>query len=173
MRKAIPSLLTALLAVAVAAPAAAQQAQPFQHEASVFGSWEDRDEPENVEILNLNLRYGYFVSPRLVGTGSLSRSSFDGDGSSTASTTFLVGAKYYFGELRRQGIVPFVDGGIGFTHDDAGRDDDTNLSWEFGGGAALFFTESTSVDAALRLFGTRADARTKGLRAFLGITTRF
>ena len=173
MKKAIPILLAAVLAAAVAVPAAAQQARPFQHELSVFGSWEDRDEPEKVEILNLNLRYGYFMSPRLVATGSLTRSSFESDAGDTASTTFLVGAKYYFGELRRQAIVPFVDGGIGFTHDDTGSDDDTNLSWELGGGASLFFSESTSIDGALRFYGTRADARSKGLRAFLGITTRF
>jgi opacity protein-like surface antigen len=173
MKRAIPILLAALLAVAVAFPAAAQQARPFQHEISLFGSWDDVDEPEKVEVLNLNLRYGYFMSPRLVATGSLMRSSFESDGGDSASTTFLVGAKYYFGELRRQAIVPFVDGGIGFTNVDAGGDDSTDLSWELGGGASLFFSENTSIDGALRLFGVRADARTKGLRAFLGITTRF
>jgi opacity protein-like surface antigen len=173
MKKAIPILLAAVLSAAAALPAAAQQARTFQHEISVFGSWDDVDEPEKVEILNLNLRYGYFMSPRLLATGSLTRSSIDAGADEATSTTFLVGAKYYFGELRRQAIVPFVDGGIGFTNVDAGGSDDTDVSWELGGGASLFFTENTSIDGALRFYGTRADARTKGLRAFLGITTRF
>ncbi len=172
MKKAIP-ILAAVLGVAVAFPTAAQQAQPFRHEVSLFGTWDDVDEPQNVEILNLNLRYGYFVSPRLVATGSLSRFSFEGEGTDQSSTTFLVGAKYYFGELRRQALVPFVDGGVGFSNVDSGAGDDTDFSWEVGGGVSLFFTEHTSVDGALRLFNTKTDARTKGIKAFFGLTTRF
>lgn len=167
--------MTMLLAVVLAGTAgvAAAQAQPFQHEISLFGAWDDVDEPEKAEQITLNLRYGYFVSPRLVATASLARSSFEGSGVDTASTTFLVGAKYYFNELGPQRIVPFVDGGIGFTNIDTGRDDGTDLSWEFGGGVAFFFSQNTSVDAALRLYNTDTDARTKGLRAFFGLTTRF
>lgn len=172
MKRANAILLAAALA-GLAVPAAAQQAQPFQHEASVFGSWDDVDEPQKAEIFNLSLRYGYFVSPRLVATGSLTRSSFEGEGVDTASTTFLVGAKYYLSELRRQALVPFVDAGIGFANIDSGRGDSTDFSWEAGGGASLFLTDHTSIDGALRLYNTKTDARTKGIRVFVGLTTRF
>jgi opacity protein-like surface antigen len=167
--------MTMLLAAALTgiAGVAAAQGQPFQHEISLFGAWDDVDEPEQAEQLTLNLRYGYFVSPRLVATASLSRTSFEGSGVDTASTTFLVGAKYYFNDLAAQRIVPFVDGGIGFTNIDTGRDDGTDLSWEVGGGVSFFFSQNTSIDAALRLYNTDTDARTQGLRAFLGLTTRF
>jgi opacity protein-like surface antigen len=167
--------MTMLLAAVLAGTAgvAAAQAQPFQHEISLFGAWDDVDEPEQAEQLTLSLRYGYFVSPRLVATASLARTSFEGSGVDTASTTFLVGAKYYFNELGPQRIVPFVDAGIGFTNIDTGRDDGTDLSWEVGGGVAFFFSPNTSFDAALRLYSTDTDARTQGLRAFLGLTTRF
>ena len=168
--------MTMFLGAALAgttAVAGAQQPHSFRHEVSLFGSWDDVDEPEKAEALNLSVRYGYFVSPRLLATGSFSRTSFEGGGVDTAATTFLVGAKYYFGELRPQGLVPFVDGGVGFTNIDTGRNDGTDLSWEFGGGVAMFFTPNTSVDAALRFYNTDTDVRTKGIRAFFGLTTRF
>jgi opacity protein-like surface antigen len=171
MKRAVGFFLAAALA-GVAASAAAQ-APSYSHEISVFGSWDDVDEPEKAETLNLNLRYGYFVSPRLAATASLGRTTFEGSGVDTASTTFLVGAKYYFSELRAQSLVPFVDGGIGFTNIDTGRDDGTDFSWEFGGGVAFMFTENVSFDAAIRLYNTDTDIRTKGTRAFLGLTTRF
>lgn len=171
MKHALAIALAAALG-GVAASAAAQ-APAFRHEASLFGSWEDRDEPEQQEILNLNLRYGYFVSPQALATLSLSRLSVEDSSGDAATTTVLLGAKYYFGELRRQGLVPFVDGGVGFTHIDTGVDDGTDLSWEFGGGVAMFFTENTSVDAGLRFYNTDTDVRTKGIRAFIGLTTRF
>jgi opacity protein-like surface antigen len=172
MNRALAIVLAAALG-GMAASAAAQQAPAFRHEASLFGSWDDRDEPEKQEILNLNLRYGYFVSPQALAIVSLSRLSVDDSSGEAATTTVLLGAKYYFGELRRQGLVPFVDGGVGFTHIDTGVDDGTDLTWEFGGGVALFFTESTSVDAGLRFYNTDTDVRSKGIRGFLGLTTRF
>jgi opacity protein-like surface antigen len=171
MKRAVNFLLAAALA-GVAASAAAQ-APRLTHEIAVFGSWDDVDEPEQAETLNLNLRYGYFVSPRLVATASLGRTTFEGSGIDTASTTFLVGAKYYFAEVRAQSLIPFVDGGIGLTNIDTGPNDGTDFSWEFGGGVAFMFTESTSFDAALRLYNTDTDIRTKGTRVFLGLTTRF
>jgi opacity protein-like surface antigen len=172
MKHALAIVLAATLA-GTAASAVAQQTHSWRHEASLFGSWDDIDEPENAEVLNLNLRYGYFVSPRALATASISRLSVEGGGSESSSTTFLLGAKYYFGDLRPQALVPFVDGGVGFTHVDVGGDDGTDLSWEFGGGVAMFFTPNTSVDAALRFYNTDTDVRTKGIRAFLGLTTRF
>lgn len=169
MKKAIPIVLAAVLC-GMAAPAAAQA---NLNEVSVFGSWDDVDEPEEAEVFNLQVRYGRFVSPRLVATASLTRSSFESRGADSASTTFLIGAKYYFNEPRAQVLVPFVDGGVGFTNIDTGGNDSTDLSWEVGGGASLFMTERTSFDGALRLYNTETDARTRGIRLFVGITTRF
>jgi opacity protein-like surface antigen len=171
MKRALITLLA--LALAGTAATAAAQEFPFRHEVSIFGSWDDVDEPEPQETLNLNLRYGYFVSPRALATASLSRLSVEDSSGDAASTTFLIGAKYYFGELRQQSLVPFVDGGVGFTHIDTGVDDGTDLSWEFGGGVSMFFSQNTSVDAGLRFFNTDTDVRTKGIRAFVGLTTRF
>jgi opacity protein-like surface antigen len=173
MKKALGTILAVALAGAAAGAAAQAQAPSFRHEVSLFGSWDDVDEPEKAETLNLSLRYGYFVSPKLVATASLGRTTFEGGGVDTKSTTFLVGAKYYFSELRSQSLVPFVDGGVGFTTIDTGRDDGTDFSWEFGGGVAFMFSENVSFDAALRLYNTDADIRTKGTRAFIGLTTRF
>lgn len=173
MKRAIPIVLAAVLC-GMAAPAAAQaQAYPYQNEVSLLGSWDDVDEPEEAEVFNLQLRYGRFVSQQLVATVSLTRSSFESRGADSASTTFLVGAKYYFSVPRAQALVPFVDGGVGFTNIDSGGNDSTDLSWEVGGGASLFMTERTSFDGAIRLYNTETDARTRGIRVFVGITTRF
>lgn len=172
MKKAMTIFLAAFLA-GTAASAAAQTTHSFRHEASLFGSWDDVDEPEQSETLNLNLRYGYFLSPRALATASLSRLSVESRAGDAATTIVLVGAKYYFGDLRPQGLVPFVDAGVGFAHIDTGRDDGTDLSWEFGGGISMFFSANTSVDAALRFYNTDTDARNQGIRAFLGLTTRF
>ena len=151
----------------------ATPARTVNQELSLFGSWDDVDEPENVETVDLVVRYGYFVSPRLVATAALSRSTFEGSGVDTKSTSLLVGAKYYFGEIRAQTLIPFVDGAIGVTTIDTGRNDGTDFTWEFGGGVAFMFTEATSFDASIRLYNTDTDIRTKGTRAFLGMTTRF
>jgi hypothetical protein len=150
---------------------AAAQAQ--SNEISIFGSWEDVDEPVDAEVLSLNLRYGRFMTPRVVAMGTLSRNSFDAPGVDSTTTAFLVGAKYYFGELRPQAIVPFAEASIGFANTDSGPNDNTDLTWEFGGGAALMIDERTSIDGSLRFYNTDTDARTRGLRLFLGLTTRF
>lgn len=172
MKRAIAILLAGGLAAAAAGPVAAQT-YPFRHEVSVFGSWDDVDKPANVEMLNLNLRYGYFVAPQLVATGELVRSSFEGAGVDQTSTSFLVGAKYYFTPLRPQQLAGFVDTAIGFADVDTGQRSDTDLAWQIGVGASLFFNERTSIDGGLRLYWVDTDVQTEGIRFFVGITTRF
>lgn len=158
-------------ALLLATGTAAAQAQ--SNEISVFGSWDDVDEPVDAEVMSLNLRYGRFVSPRIVAMGTLSRQSFEASGVDSTTTSVLVGAKYYFGELRAQAVVPFAEASIGFANTDSGPNDNTDLSWEFGGGAALMIDQRTSIDGSVRFYNTDTDTRTKGLRLFLGLTTRF
>jgi hypothetical protein len=169
-------LMAALFAAALTALSgqAMAQAQAHSNEISLFGSYDDVDEPTEAEVFNLNLRYGRFLSPQLVATLGLNRSSFETDAAESTSTAILVGAKYYFGEVRAQNLVPFADAAVGFANTDAtGVGDSTDLTWEFGGGAAFMFSEATSLDAALRFYHTDTDSRTKGLRLFVGLTTRF
>jgi hypothetical protein len=155
----------------VASGTAAAQAQ--SNEFSVFGSWDDVDEPVDAEVMSLNLRYGRFMSPRVVAMGTLTRQSFEAPGVDSTTTAFLVGAKYYFSEVRAQAIVPFAEASIGVASTDSGPNDNTDVTWEFGGGAALMIDERTSIDGSVRFYNTDTDARTKGLRLFLGLTTRF
>lgn len=171
MKKAIAAMLAAAGLGLAALPAAAQQT--FSNEISLFGSWEDQREPRNAEVTSLFLRYGRFVGPQLVGTGTLSRTRFEGGGNDSATTTFTVGAKYYISQPRAQAMVPFLDAAVGFANVDTGGRDSTDLAWELGGGVSWFFTGSTSFDAALRFFHTETDIETKGTRLTVGITTRF
>ena len=170
MKKTLAVLVTG---AALAGMAQGALAQTFRNEVSVFGSWEDIDEPTKLEQTTLDLRYGRFVSPQLVATLGLRRTFFEGGGIEAASTALMVGAKYYITPPRNQGMAPFLDAALGVAKTDNGRDNSTDFSWELGGGLSWFFTEATSFDAALRLLHTDTDVETKGTRMFVGITTRF
>jgi opacity protein-like surface antigen len=173
MKKTLTTLLVTGALAAVGAPALAPQAYPHQNKIAKTRKWEDLREPEDIERSELSLRYGRFMTQQFVATFSLNRSRFEGSGVDTTNTGWLIGAKYYFSQPRAQAIVPFVDGGIGFTSIDTGTSDSTDFSWEIGGGVSWFFTEATSFDAALRFFQTDTDLETKGNRILIGITTRF
>lgn len=164
-------MLGAVLAVASCAVAA--QSYPYQNELSIFGSWDKVDEPIEIEVTNVQLRYGRFFSPRLVGTLGLSRTRFESNASDDVATALTIGAKYYFGTLRTAALVPFVDGAVGIANTDSGGNDSSDLTWELGGGIAYFITESTSLDASIHIYQTSTDAETEGTRMFLGLTTRF
>jgi hypothetical protein len=174
MKKTIAALFVGAALAGFAFPAASQSqtAQPFSGEIQLFGTWEDRDDPD-IETTNITARYGHFFRPQLVGTLGLRYDSVEVPGSDSFGVSALIGAKYYFNPLRTQAIVPFVDGAIGFAHTDNGPDDSTDLTWEFGGGVSWFFTQATSIDAGLRLFHTDTDVETKGTQIFVGMTTRF
>lgn len=172
MTKTIAALFAGAALVGFALPASAQQPLPFSNEISLFGTWEDRKDPD-IERSNVTLRYGRFFRPQIVGTLGLAYESTEVPGADSSSLIATVGAKYYFAPLRAQAIVPFVDGAIGVAHTDNGPSDSTDLYWEFGGGVSWFFTQATSIDAGLRLFHADTDVETKGTRIFVGITTRF
>jgi Outer membrane protein beta-barrel domain len=174
MKNTLTALAAAAVLAGIAAPAAAQTTQfpTFGNEVSLFGTWEDRKDPD-IETTRLSARYGRYFRPQIVGTLELSRERTEVPGADSATTAFLVGAKYYFTPLRPQSIVPFVDAAIGFAMSDNGPDDSTDLAWQFGGGVSWFFTSTTSFDAGLQLFYADTDSDTKGTRIFVGMTTRF
>lgn len=164
------SIVIGVILALLSAPLAAQT---FRHELSFFGSLDYMDEPVNVDTTLLHIRYGYFFSEQLVGTIGLSRSSFEGAGPDVSSTALTAGAKYYFGPLRRATFVPFLEGSVGFATVDSGANDETDLTWELGGGGSYFISDSTSADVSLRWYHTDTSASTEGMRIFLGLTTRF
>lgn len=170
MKKTVAAVLAgaALAGFALAAGAEAQK-----NEVSLYGSWEDINEPTDLSQTHLNVRYGRFMSPQLLGTAGVLYSRFKGPTIDASSAGFTVGAKYYVNAPRAQAIAPFLDASVGAAITDDGRESSTDFTWEFGGGVAYFLTESTSLDAALRLFHTSTDVETKGTRFFFGITTRF
>jgi opacity protein-like surface antigen len=163
------SLIVCAVLAGLAFPAVAQT---HRNEISVAGSWDDVREPADVEVTNVQLRYGRFMSPQLVATGGLHRTRFQATGLDTATTAFTVGAKYYI-NAPRQGLVPFVDAAVGVAMTDTGSSDSSDFTWELGGGAAYFLTERTSLDAGIRFYHTDTDAATRGTRLFVGLTTRF
>lgn len=167
--KRIAVLLAAIAAMATGTAGA----QTLQNEVSLFASWDKVREPEDVELTTIHLRYGRHLTPQLLATLGLNRTRFETRLAESTSTILTVGAKYYFSPPAARRFVPFVDGAVGVARIDTGRDDDTDLTWELGGGAAYFFTENTSLDGAIRWYNTDAGVETEGVRLFVGITTRF
>src|SRR5687768_11024610 len=174
MKKTLTAIAAAAALAGIAAPAAAQTTQfpTFGNEVSIFGTWEDRKDPD-IETTRLSARYGRYFRPQIVGTLELTRERTEVPDRDSALTAFMVGAKYYFTPLRPQSIVPFLDAAIGVAISDNGPDDSTDLAWQFGGGVSWFFTSTTSFDAGLQLFYADTDSDTKGTRIFVGMTTRF
>jgi opacity protein-like surface antigen len=164
----IPLVLGFVLALS-SVPAAAQAL----NEVSIFGSWDDVREPSDLEQTTLHLRYGRYMTPQVVATLGVSRTSFDGSGVDFTMTALTVGGKYYFGERRASTLVPFADVAIGVAATDTPGQDGTDFTWEIGGGAAFFLNDTTSFDASLRYYHTSTESTTKGIRMFLGITARF
>ncbi|MDQ5847620.1 MAG: hypothetical protein M3544_01475 [Pseudomonadota bacterium] len=148
-------------------------AQILQNEISFFGSFENVKEPTDFELSIFHLRYGRYVSPQAVATVGLSRTRFDAGVADVKTMAITVGGKYYFGQQRVSAILPFAEAAVGLANSDSGTGSSTDLTWEFGGGASYFFTESTSFDGSIRWYQTDTEAKTQGIKMFLGLTTRF
>lgn len=162
----------AVMASAFAFLATPAMAQQYPNEISVGGSWDDISEPVDTEVTNVQLRYGRFMAPQWVATAAVARTRFQSTGIDSATTSFLVGGKYYFSPPKT-GLVPFLDAAIGIVMTDTGNNDSSDFAWEFGGGAAYFLTERTSLDAGIRFYRTDTDIETRGTKLFVGLTTRF
>jgi opacity protein-like surface antigen len=158
----------------VLALASGTAAAQYRHELSFFGAYDKVDEPEDFTLSIFNLRYGHYLTEQIVATLGLNRTNFDTRISDSTTTALTGGIKYYFTQVAQRGLVPFAEAAIGFAMVDTGVDDSTDLTWEIGGGAAYFITESTSIDASLRWYQTDTDGGdTEGLRLFVGMTARF
>src|SRR5688572_5690536 len=164
------SLILGMVCALFSLPAAAQT---VANEIMLFGSWDDVREPSNLEQTTIHLRYGRYMTPQAVATAGISRTSFDGSGVDFTMTSFTVGGKYYFGLPRNSTLVPFADLAVGVAMTDTPGQDGTDFTWEIGGGAAFFVTDTTSIDASIRYYHTDTESTTKGIRMFFGITARF
>jgi opacity protein-like surface antigen len=165
--------MAVVLAAIAAMTTGTAAAQNLRNEISLFGSWENVREPEDVKLQSAHLRYGMHLTPQAVATLGISHTRFKSNVTDARSSMLTVGAKYYFSPPAANRFVPFVDGAVGFADIDTGRDNSTDFTWEIGGGAAYFFTEATSVDAVIRWYNTDFGVETEGVRLFVGITTRF
>jgi opacity protein-like surface antigen len=148
-------------------------AQILQNEISFFGSLDDIQEPTDFELSIFNLRYGRYLSPQAVATLGISRTRFNAGAADVKTMALTIGAKYYFGQQRVSAFLPFAEAAIGVANSDSGAGSSTDLTWEFGGGASYFFTEATSFDGSIRWYQTDTEAKTQGIKLFLGLTTRF
>ena len=170
MKHLIAATLGALLALSTGLVSA----QVYKSELSVFGSFDSADEPEEYDLSIFNLRYGYYLTEQALATVGLSRTHFDTVNTDTTTTALTAGAKYYFGLPAERQILPFAEAAVGFARTDTGIHDGTDFTWEFGGGAAYFVSQATSLDASLRWYKTDTDAGdTDGIKLLLGLTTRF
>ena len=158
------------LALGIILCLSAGQALAQRHELSGFGTWNSlsgsggtRNHDWDVTYLQLN--YGYYFGPQLVGTlgyqrlGKVNDKNYD---------IFDVGAKYYFGTFRAGNFLPFVEGGLGL-YDFNGKD----LGWRVGVGGSYMVTESTSIDPTFTYLSTLSGDKLNGHILGLRFTTRF
>jgi len=171
MIRTFAALVVGAALTGVALPACAQAS--YKNETSLYGSWEDITEPTDSKQATFDLRYGRFVTSQVVATAGVLYSRFKGPTVDATSAALSIGAKYYIQEPRAKPLAPFVDVSVGLARTDDGRTSSDDFTWALGGGVAYFLTDTTSVDAGLRLFHTNTNITTKGSRIFLGITTRF
>jgi hypothetical protein len=158
--------LALLLGMTIAMAAGQAMAQTYRHELSFFGNWTRlKQSGQAVSVSILDVDYGYYFTPQMVGTLGISRFSTDGMG----STDVMLGGKYYFGVGRRDSILPYLAGGLGTTKTAVER----ARRWELGGGFAYFLTESTSFDVGIDWFGIKTNPSTSGTIIGMGFTTRF
>jgi len=169
--KKIAAALLAGAALAGFALSACAEAQ--KNEISLYGSYQDINEPTDSQQATVDVHYGRFVTPQIVATAGVLYSRFKGPAIDATSGALSIGAKYYIQEPRAKALAPFLDVSVGVARTDDGRSSSDDFTWAFGGGVAYFLTESTSLDAAIRLFQTNTELKTKGSRIVLGITTRF
>ncbi|HEX9395593.1 MAG TPA: hypothetical protein VF943_02525 [Burkholderiales bacterium] len=159
--------LALLAGVALAMAASQVMAQGYRSELSAFGNYTRMHQSDqSTSFSMLDVGYGYYFSPQLVGTLNITRVSSNSFG----YTDLGLGAKYYFGVGRRSSFVPFVDGNIGIQKAPSQHD----RRWQFGFGGAYFVTEATSFDVGMHLFQVSSTPYiTNGTIFGMGFTTRF
>ncbi len=92
----------------------------------------------------LNASIGQFVTPQfVVVTAITTQRNFVG-----TATTIGVGGKYFFMDGFKGDLVPFAGIGIGLRMNDSNRG---STQYDVNGGVAYFLSDSTTLDAKLRL----------------------
>ena len=164
--------LALLLGLAAAMAAGPAMAQVYPSELSIFGNWtRTRQSGQSVDVRNLDVGYGYYLTPQTVGT--LSYSKFNDE--STGQTSIMLGLKHYFDIGRRGNVVPYVNGGVGTTKGfgATGNESDRGRRWEMGTGVSTFLTEATSFDIGIEFFRNQTRPGGSGTIYGMGLTTRF
>lgn len=148
-------------------------AQQQRNEVSFFAQFE-QSETSRSDSSNTfaGATYGYYFTPRLVGTVGFFIFGFESGNTTSTTTDWELGAKYYFGGFQRGAFVPFVDGAFGTTFISNGIAD-SFMRWRVGVGASIFISESTSIDPSLSYFAIQTDDETTGIRLGVRLTTRF
>ena len=153
---------------------AAGAAQAQKNEISAFGAWNSLSSGgRDFDLSILNVNYGYYFGPQVVGTRGVTRINSDnGGGAGSADYTSVeAGVKFYFGTPKQGNFTPFIDGAIGIWDNKATSSTDT--SWRIGVGGAYFITEATSFDPTISYVSIQSSPKTNGHIFGVRLTTRF
>jgi hypothetical protein len=182
--------LAASALVAGVALSGSASAQQLRNEVSFFGNIDSSStSPGNSSQVQTSLfgSYGYYFTPKLVGTIGL---GYFGSTSSPGSyrndmLTMNFGAKYYFGNFKTGAFVPFVTGTLDIVSmTSTSGTTQTTISGgggELGVGLSAFMNETTSFDASLNGYSRSLSASSSGSSSIttsgavfrVGLTTRF
>ena len=158
----------AILGLFLALAAGGAQAQ--RNELSAFGAWNSLSQGgTDLDMTILNVNYGYYFGPQVVGTLGVTRIDTDTGNSKIDYTTLELGVKFYFATPKQGALVPFIDGGIGIWDSRSS----TDTSWRIGFGGAYFLNESTSIDPTISYVSVQSSPKTNGHIFGLRLTTRF
>lgn len=164
--------LALLFGLAAAMAASQAMAQVYLNELSIFGNWSrTRQSGQSIDIANVDVGYGRYLTPQTVGTLSYSHLNTEAMG----STSWMLGLKHYYDIGRRGNVVPYVDGAVGTTKafGTTNNTSDRGRRWEFGAGVSTFFTEATSFDVGIEFFRNQTRPGGSGTIFGMGFTTRF
>ena len=150
-------VLIAVLGIASTANAASKD-----RELSVDGNYIDTDD-RSASLLNVSL--GQFVTPQFsVVTALTTQRNFG-----YTATTIGLGGKYFFMDGFKGDLVPFAGIGIGLRLRESSQG---STQYDFNGGLAYFLSDSTTLDAKLKVL-TFTDS-TPHVRLFTaGFSLRF
>lgn len=174
--------LTLAVLVASIFAASSAMAAGANNEISAMGfvdsSKDDSPGAQQNTITMLNLAYGMYFTPQLVGRVSGTVVGSETGGTTSTATMLGLGAKYYFAEGAKSAWVPFVFGDFTVLSMESGGTSASGIGFDAGAGASNFLTETVSFDVDVRAYSNTVsysggDATINGTRVSFGFTARF
>lgn len=172
----------AILAMSIFAASSAMAAGAG-NEISINGSMDsskaDYAGAQQETMTNVNIAYGMYFTPQVVGRVAGSIFAFESGGSKSTATVMGVGGKYYFAEGAKSAWVPFALADFNAVAMESGGNTMSGFGFDVGVGVSNFITESVSFDIDAKATSNTLkpsagnDVTNNGAKIDFGFTARF